>query len=372
MTEARWDDARHLWVVSTKQGESFTGRHLVLGVGGLHHPKFPNVPGRERFQGKQLHSAAWDESVDLTGQRVVVVGTGASAIQLVPALAPKVKQLTLFQRTPAWIVPRNDAPISGFWQWLYARFPALMKFARARIYARLESRAVAFKRAPWVMKLGERLSKRHLRSQVKDPALVERLTPKYAMGCKRVLISDEYYPAFNRENVTLESCAVAEVTERGVVTPDGRRIECDAIAWCTGFDVAASLHGTRVIGRGGVELGTAWGERMHAFRGTTIPGFPNLYTLMGPNTGLGHNSMVYMIESQIRFVLEHLRLLEREGATAIEVKPEVEAAYNAELQARMPGTVWASGCSSWYLDEKGRNVMLWPGCGRARRSPSAS
>jgi cation diffusion facilitator CzcD-associated flavoprotein CzcO len=365
---AEWDERRAAWSVHTRQGETHLARHLVLGVGALHYAKFPNVPGRESFQGVQLHSAAWDESVDLTGKRVVVVGTGASAIQVVPALAPKVKQLTLFQRTPAWVLPRNDAPIGGFWKWLFATMPWVMKLVRARIYVRNESRASAFKDAQWLMRIGAWLGRRHLKRQVKNPALHEALTPKYAMGCKRTLVSDDYYPAFNRENVTLEASAVAEVTPTGVKTPDGRHVECDAIVWCTGFDIARPLTQMKVTGRGGKDLATdAWKDGVQAWRGTFVSGFPNMSILMGPNTGLGHNSMVYMIESQIHFVMQHLRALDARGATTVEVKPEAQRRFNEELQAKMPGTVWASGCTSWYLDEKGRNSFLWPGATYAYR-----
>ncbi len=367
-----FDETQSEWVVTTKQGETFRAANLVLGVGGLHHPKFPSVPGREKFKGPQLHSALWDDSVPLEGKRVAVIGTGASAIQLVPALAPRVKQLTLFQRTPAWVLPREDAPISGFSKWLYRVAPWFMKFVRARIYARLESRAVMFTRWPKSLRLAEWLSKKHLARQVQDPAIRERLTPKYAAGCKRILLSDDYFPAFNRSNVTLESSAVKEVTETGVVTPDGRHVECDVIVWCTGFDVGAPLKRMKVTGRGGRDLGERWTERLRAYRGTTVPGFPNMFTLMGPNTGLGHNSMVYMIESQIQFVLSHLRAVDAAGAKTIEVTDEAERSFNEALDAKLPGTVWASGCTSWYLDEQGRNAMLWPGTTYAFRKITKS
>lgn len=356
-----FDEASSTWEVTTRQGEVFRAANLVLGVGGLHHPKFPSVPGREQFKGPQLHSALWDDSVSLEGKTVAVIGTGASAIQLVPAIAPRVKHLTLFQRTPAWVLPRADEPISRFSKWLYRVAPWLMKLVRARIYVQLESRAVMFTRWPRALRAAEWLGRRHLARQVNDPALRERLTPKYAAGCKRILLSDDYYPAFNRPNVTLESCAVKEVTETGVITPDGRHVACDAIVWCTGFDVAAPLSRMKVTGRGGRDLGERWSEQLRAYRGTTVPGFPNMFVLMGPNTGLGHNSMVYMIESQHQFVLAHLRAMDAAGAKRIEVTEEAERAFNAELDTKLPGTVWASGCTSWYLDEQGRNAMLWPG-----------
>ena len=361
VVSSTWDEAASRWLISTQQGEQYSARQLVLGVGGLHHPKFPEVPGRESFTGTQLHSAQWDDSVSLEGKRVAVVGTGASAIQVVPALAPRVKQLTLFQRTPAWVIPRHDGPISRFALWLYRLLPFLVTLRRARIYLKLESRAAGFTRWPWLLRAAEWIGKRHLRQQVKDPALRARLTPSYAAGCKRILLSDDYYPAFNRSNVSLESCAVKEVTPAGLVTADGRQVDCDIIAWCTGFQVAAPLARLKVVGRGRKDLSESWREGLHAYRGTTVPGFPNLYVLMGPNTGLGHNSMVYMIESQIHFVMEHLRSLDAAGGRSIEVTEEAERQFNEQLRARLPHTVWASGCNSWYLDAHGRNVMLWPG-----------
>ena len=357
-----WSDERSTWTVTTTRGEVHEAKHLVLGVGALHHPKFPEVSGRETFTGVQLHSAAWDESVDLRGKRVAVVGTGASAIQLVPSLAPLVQHLTLFQRTPAWVIPRDDGPTSGLAKKLYRVAPWLMKVVRAGMYAKRESRALAFTRAPKLLGAAEWIGKRHLRAQVKSPELQARLTPAYSAGCKRILLSDDYYPAFNRPNVTLESCAVKAVTPTGLITSDGRLVEVDAIAWCTGFDVAAPLSKLKVVGRAGRELAKdAWRDGLHAYRGTTVPGFPNMYLLMGPNTGLGHNSMVYMIESQIHFALQHVEEVERTGAKAIEVTEAAERAFNLGLQQKLAGTVWATGCTSWYLDDQGHNAVLWPG-----------
>lgn len=359
VVECRFDERPNLWRVSTRAGETFEARHVVLGIGGLHHPKKPELPGT--FGGVQLHSAQWDPTVPLEGKRVAIVGTGASAIQLVPALAARVKELFVFQRTPAWVMPRHDAPISRFTRWLFKVAPWLMALRRAGIYLRLESRAVGFTRAPWLLRAGEWLGKRHIRKQVRDVRVQEALTPRYAAGCKRVLLSDDYYPAFNRPNVTLISGAVQSLTERGVVGADGREVEVDVIAWCTGFEVTAPLKNLRVFGRGGLELSAFWGEGLRAYRGTTMPGFPNLFMLTGPNTGLGHNSMVFMIESQLAFVMEHLKALDAAGKQVFEVRPEAERAFNADLERRLPGTVWASGCSSWYLDERGKNTTLWPG-----------
>ena len=358
-TSCVFDEVTSRWEITTASGDVFDAGQLVLGVGALHQWKFPEVPGRETFAGPQVHSAAWDEAISLEGKRVAVVGTGASAIQLVPAIAPRVKQLTVFQRTPAWIVPRHDAPISRFARWLYRVAPWVMKLTRARIYWRLESAAIGFTRWPRLLAAAEWVGKRHLRSQVMNPALHERLTPKYAAGCKRIIVSDDFYPALNRPNVTLEPSAVTEVTPSGVVTPDGRHVGCDVIVWCTGFEVNAST--LKVAGRGGRELEAAWREGAHAYRGTTVAGFPNMYVLLGPNTGLGHNSIIYMIESQIRFAMEHLRALDTAGAKSVEVSEAAEREFNATLHAKLPGTIWASGCTSWYLDAHGKNTTLWPG-----------
>lgn len=372
VTSCEYDEATATWLVQTKAGEAYRARQLVLGVGGLHHPKYPEVANREAFTGPQLHSARWDATLDLTGKRVALVGTGASAIQVLPEVAKVAKQVTVFQRTPAWVLPRNDRPISRAMQWLYRVFPVLLVLNRARIYALLESRVGAFTRNPKLLRIAEWLGRRHIAKQVQDRSTRDALTPGYAAGCKRILLSDDYYPAFNRENVKLEVGGVREVTASGVVTVDGRHVGCDVIAWCTGFEVAAPLAKLKVIGRGGRDLARdAWSDGVQAYRGTTVPGFPNLYMLVGPNTGLGHNSMVYMIESQLEFVMQHFDALEASGARAIEPREDATREYNERLQARFPGTIWASGCASWYLDETGRNRTLWPGATFAFRAITA-
>lgn len=368
VTACDFDERAAVWTVTTKTGEQHRARHVVLGVGALHHAKFPEVPGRERFQGPQVHSARWDGALKLEGQRVALVGTGASAIQVLPSIAPVAKQVTVLQRTPAWVLPRRDHAISRAMQALYAAVPGLRLLRRASIYAALESRIVAFTRFPWLLRAAAWLGKRQLRV-IRDPATREKLTPSYAPGCKRILLSDDYYPAFNRENVTLETGGVKEVTASGVVTADGRELPCDVIVWCTGFDLAAPLATMKVTGRAGKELARdAWRHGLQAYRGTTVPGFPNLYLLMGPNTGLGHNSMVYVIESQLRFVMKHLEACDAANARAVEVKEDATQRFNDLLQARFPGTVWSSGCASWYLDATGKNRTLWPGSTLAFRA----
>jgi cation diffusion facilitator CzcD-associated flavoprotein CzcO len=335
---------------------------VIAAPGGLSEPAVPELPGLDSFQGPAFHTARWDHDQDLTGKRVAVVGTGASSIQVVPHIQPQVDQLHVFQRTPPWIVPHPDRPVSARERRLFRAFPGLQRPARGGIYWLLEMRGVGFTVDPRVLKFAERIALRHLRKQVPDPELRERLTPTYRMGCKRVLLSEDYYPALTRPNVELVTEQIAEVRPRAIVTADGAQRPIDVIVFGTGFRVHDHPMFERVRGREGASLAEAWDGSPQAYRGTTIAGFPNLFLLVGPNTGLGHNSIVFIIESQLRYVMGALRAMERRGAATLEVRPEVQDAYNAQLQQRSRGTVWTEGgCASWYLDRKGRNTTLWPG-----------
>ena len=361
---ARWDDDAQEWHVSTSRGDVVCAV-LVLGTGGLSDPSVPSLPGLDRFRGTTFHSATWDHGHDLTGERVAVVGTGASAIQFVPHVQERASHLVLFQRTAPWVMPRRNRRISAAEKALFRRVPAAQKLARGGIYAVRESWIVGFSN-PGVMKVAERIARAHLRRQVPDPELRRVLTPTYRLGCKRVLLSNDYYPALVQDNVDVVPDRVVEVTERGVVSQsaDGTRTEheVDTIIFGTGFQVTDPPVAHRVVGRDGRTLAEHWrGRGMQALHGTAIAGFPNLFFLVGPNTGLGHNSIVYMIESQVQHVVEALALLRRAGATAIEARQSAQDAYNARLQEDLQGTVWnAGGCSSWYLDAHGRNTTLWP------------
>lgn len=356
-----YDDGRRDWTVTTQDGEVLRTNAVVSGIGALHIPKFPEIVGRESFTGPAFHSAEWDHSADLTGKRVAVIGTGASAVQFVPRLAPDARHLTVFQRTPPWIHPKPDFAFSPAARRLL-RLPGAARTLRGGIYWALESRALGFAVDPRLMKGHERLALRHLEAQVPDPVLRRALTPDYVIGCKRILISSDYYPALTRPNVSLVTDAITEIRERSIVDAAGVEHEADAIVYGTGFKVVDALTDRHITGRDGLSVQDAWKGGVEAYHGITASGFPNLFFLLGPNTGLGHNSVVFMIESQVRYVIECLRLLSRTGARALDVRPRAQRGYNDRLRARLDPLVWsAGGCRSWYLDEHGVNRTLWPG-----------
>jgi cation diffusion facilitator CzcD-associated flavoprotein CzcO len=357
---ADWDDEARRWRIDTTD-DSFVVQVLVAGTGPLHEPSSPDVPGLERFEGPVFHSAQWDHDHDLTGERVVVVGTGASAIQFVPRIQPKVSELHLFQRTPPWVVPHRDRAISTLEKRIYAKFPAAQLAMRAGIYWARESFVLGFI-DPRFAKLPENVARKHIAAQFPDPDLRRKVTPDYTIGCKRVLISNDYYPALNEPNVDLVTSGIAEVRPHAVVDGAGVERAADTIIFGTGFRVTDPPAAEVVRGRDGRTLAETWEGSMQAHRGTTIAGFPNLFFLVGPNTGLGHNSIVFMIESQLNYVVDALRTMDARGATSIDVHPEAQAAFNDRVQERLRDTVWSSGgCASWYLDDTGRNTTLWPG-----------
>ncbi|MFC4058172.1 flavin-containing monooxygenase [Planomonospora corallina] len=356
-----YDDAARHWRVGTADGETFTTNAVVSGIGALHIPSFPDIPGRERFRGPAFHSAGWDHSVDLTGKRVAVVGTGASAIQFVPEIAERAAHLTVYQRTAPWIQPKPDFALPERAKRLL-ELPGAARALRGAIYWALETRAVGFAVDPRLMRVHEALARRHLERQVADPELRAKLTPDYTIGCKRILLSSDYYPALTRENVDLVTDRITEIREDSVVDATGRRTGADVIVYGTGFKVVDALNEQHITGRGGLKIQDAWQDGVEAYHGVTVSGFPNLFFLLGPNTGLGHNSVVFMIESQVHYVLECLRLLSRSRARALDVRPGAQRAFNDRLQRRLSALVWnEGGCRSWYLDERGVNRTTWPG-----------
>lgn len=360
VTGAEYDDASRTWRVDIRDGAPITCRAMMFGMGPLHIPHIPEIPGLERFAGPAFHSARWDHGADLRGKRVAVVGTGASAIQFVPAIAPEVAHLDLFQRTPPWIMPKPDRAISARERALFERFPAAQRARRHAIYWVNESRIPGFDN-PKLMKLAQRVPIRHIERQIADPELRAKVTPDHTMGCKRTLLSDDYYPALTRDNVDVITDGVAEITEDAVVTEDGVAHPADVIIFGTGFHVTDALDAMRLTGRGGVKLSEAWADGMSAYLGTTVSGFPNMFLLIGPNTGLGHSSMIFMIEAQVHYIMDCLRLLSRGKAAAMDVRPRVHRRFNESIQNHLSGTVWASGCTSWYLDANGKNTTVWPG-----------
>jgi cation diffusion facilitator CzcD-associated flavoprotein CzcO len=359
MVSAEFDDIRGTWLLTTDGGETIKARALVGAFGPLRQPALPDLPGLGRFTGKTFHSARWDHGYDLTGKRVAVIGTGASAIQFVPEIARRTARLHIFQRTAPWVLPKPDREITGFEHTLFRLFPPAQRAFRTVIYWRQEAAALGFVVDPRLMRLFERLALRNLRHGIDDPRLREALTPDYRIGCKRILISNDYYPTLNRPDVELTTSPITEIRERGVVTADGAEREVDAIIFGTGFKVVEAMFNHTIIGSNGLELRDAWTTGPKAYHGIALAGFPNLFLLVGPNTGLGHNSIVFMIETQVRHIMRCLR--ELDGGRTIDVKASAERAFNEWVRAKLSGTVWQTGCRSWYLDRDGRNRTLWPG-----------
>jgi cation diffusion facilitator CzcD-associated flavoprotein CzcO len=360
LLDAAWDPARRRWDVETARGR-VAARVLVAAPGLLSEPVVPALPGLDRFEGTSFHTARWDHAADLRGRRVAVFGTGATAIQVVPRLREQVERLVVFQRTPPWVIPHGDHPVAERVQRLYRRVPALQKASRAQIYTARELLVLGMLH-PRLLRAAELLLKARIRRHVSDPELRRKLTPDYAPGCKRILLSNEWYPSIAAPNVDLVTAGVAEVRERSIVDGDGREHELDALIFATGFSPGDPPIARRLRGGDARTLSEVWQGSPQAYLGTAVTGFPNLFLLYGPNTNLGHSSIVYMLESQIHYVLEALRTMDERGADAVEVHTEAQRAFNAELQERLRGTVWNSGgCASWYLDRNGRNAIQWPG-----------
>lgn len=356
-----WRQDDGCWEIETSQG-TWIADCLISAQGGLAEPSVPNIKGLDRFTGRVVHSAAWDPDLELDGLKVAVVGTGASAIQIVPRIQPKVDRLHLFQRTPAWVLPHTDRPISDRERLLYRRVPGLQRALRGFIYLLRETLVLGMAKRPVLLKPLQRLAERHLRNQVPDPELRRKLTPSYSPGCKRLLLSDTYYPALVAEGSELVTDPIQEVSERSIVTADGAEREVDVIVLATGFRVTDNPMWGSVFGRDGKSLSDVWrAGGMRAYLGTTVSGFPNLFFMTGPNTGIGHTSLVVMIEAQINYVVRCLEFMASSNVRSVEVRPEAVVAFNEKLQRRMQRTVWTQGgCSSWYLDEKGNNTTLWP------------
>ena len=361
LEQAVWDDAAQRWHCRTTSGE-VSAKVLVTGTGGLSEPRLPEIEGLDSFAGPLFHSARWDHDTDLAGQRVAVVGTGASAIQIVPELQKVVGHLDVYQRTAPWVIPRNDRHYSRPERAALRHVPALARVYRTGIYWAHEGYVPMF---TWQPRLGlpaEKAALANLHHGVKDPELRAKLTPTFRIGCKRVLRSNTYYPALASDNVDLVTDAIARVTPTGIVTTDGVEHPADVIVVATGFWTTELPIADRVVGRAGRTLADEWADSgMSAYKGTTVHGFPNLFLLTGPNTGQGHTSVVFIIESQVAYLRDALRTMRARGLGAIEPSARAQRRWNAAVQRRMKRTVWnTGGCSSWYLDSHGRNTVLWP------------
>ncbi|WLQ42581.1 NAD(P)/FAD-dependent oxidoreductase [Streptomyces laculatispora] len=363
VTMMRWDGDELHWVIESANGSTVLADVVVSATGPLSDPKMPDIPGLADFPGKVFHSARWDHDADLTGKRVAMIGTGASAIQIVPSIQPKAAKLTLFQRTPPWVMPRMDRTISGAERWLHRTLPFTGTARRGLLWGIRELQVSAFTKHPDQLGLVERIAKSNMARSIKDPVLRAKLTPSYRIGCKRILLSSAYYPALARPNVDVVASGLAEVRGSTVVASDGTEAEVDAIVFGTGFHVTDMPIAERVVGAEGGTLAESWKGGMQALRGASAAGFPNWMTIIGPNTGLGNSSMILMIEAQLNYMADYLRQLDvLGGRVALDARPSAVGSWNRRVQERMKRTVWnTGGCTSWYLDANGRNTTVWPG-----------
>lgn len=361
VASAAFDAAAALWRVTLSTGEELCAEVLISACGQLNQPAYPALPGIEQFAGEAFHSARWRHDLDLNGKRVAVIGTGASAIQFVPQIQPKVEQLQLFQRSPAYVLAKPDRAYRPWELAVMRRLPWLQRIDRGLKYLQHEVRGLAFISMPWLMKLFRFSFERHLNQHISDPQLRTQLQPNYPMGCKRILISNDYFPALAQPNVAVISEAISRVGERAIITADGREHPCDVLIYGTGFAATDFLAPMQIRGLDGQELNQAWRDGAEAYKGISVSGFPNLFILYGPNTNLGHNSIIYMLESQFRYVLGCIDLLRQQGARYVDVKAAVQQRYNQQIQASSHRTIWEQGCSSWYKTASGKSTNNWPG-----------
>jgi cation diffusion facilitator CzcD-associated flavoprotein CzcO len=363
---AHWDDDEQSWHVFTDTGQEYVAQFLVSGAGGLHIPLIPEIEGIDEFRdagGVTFHSAQWDHGVDITGKRVAVIGTGASAIQIVPAIVDDVAELHLYQRTPAWVMPRPNNALPEWMQRVFTNVPGARASMRAAIYWIHEGVGFAMTRQPRLLKIGELMGRWNIRRSVKDRDLRRKLTPSYRAGCKRILNSDTYYRGVADPKTRVITDPIVRMTPDGILTADGREHPVDVVVFCTGFHVTDSYTYVDIKGSGGEDLVDRWNhEGIQAHRGISVAGMPNLFFLLGPNTALGHNSVVFMIESQIRYVAQAIAAVDKAGVRALSPSRKAQDDFNAELQGDLATTVWSTGgCRSWYMDSHGVNRTLWSG-----------
>lgn len=373
MLSARWDEERQQWVVETPHG-TWRGRYLITAAGVLSEAHLPAIPGLESFTGALFHSARWDHDCDLAGKRIGVVGSGASAIQIIPELAKVARELVVFQRHAPYIIPRPDRAYSDAEKRMFARDPESMSALRSEIFWFWEAAYAQRRGVPRFLAEARELALGHLAAQVPDGSLRAKLTPDYEIGCKRILISNNYYPTFSQNNVTLEASALARIANSQAVATSGQGYELDVLVFATGFEVAEPPFATRVYGRTGGSLAARWSGGMQALDSITVSGFPNFFMINGPNTGLGHHSMVYIIESQVEYILGALAFARDTATAVLDPRREAEDAYVDQLHQRSQGTVWLDGgCKSWYLDpQSGRLTVLWPDFAYAFRDTNST
>lgn len=360
VTGCHWDETEFRWVVNTERGEVYEADAIVIATGQLHQPAVPRIEGAEEFEGHTFHSAQWDHDYHLAGKRVAVVGTGASSVQFVPEIAPVVQRLTVFQRTANWFLPRKNRAYPGAFKTLVRYVPAVQRLRRQFIFQYAELLTMAIRHPRTVGRLLHVRSALFMRWQLRDRELRRKVWPDYTFGCKRVLFSSWYLPALARSNVELVIEPIRRMTPTGIVTADDRLHELDCVIWGTGFKATEFMFPMRITGVHGRELRDVWAGGAHAHLGMTVPEFPSMFIMYGPNTNTSGGSIIFYHEAQSRYIRQALQLIQRNGGGAIEVRPEVEAASDREVQERFAGTAWTQ-CDSWYRDERGRIVANWPG-----------
>jgi cation diffusion facilitator CzcD-associated flavoprotein CzcO len=359
VTDARWDDQRGLWRLETSAG-SHEADVLLTACGQLSVPTVPPIPGLESFAGPAFHTAQWRHDVELAGRRVAVIGTGCSAIQVVPAIQPTVEHIDVYQRSPGWTIPKMDFAYSERAQRLFARVPALQRLDRAAIFAFMEVGTAALTSRPWLRKPLRAVGRRQINSAIKDPELRRKVTPTDDIGCKRMMLTDDWYPTLTQPNVELVTDRIATVTPSGIRSEDGTERQADVLVLATGFKSHAFVAPMEIVGAGGRSLTQEWAAVPRAYLGMSVPGFPNMFLLYGPNTNGGAGSVIYTLESGVGHVIAALRELDRADARRIEVRRQTVENFDRELRAALAGTVWHTGCTSWYLDDDGNDPSQWP------------
>lgn len=367
---AAFDEARSRWTLETTNG-GHEADVLITACGQLSVPRVPPISGLDDFEGPAFHTARWRDDVELSGKRVALIGTGCSSIQVGPAIQPQVAKLDVYQRTPGWTIPRMDYAYPPFARRLFARLPLLQRVDRALLMAFMETATTGITKRRWILRLFRWLAERHIRSQIDDPELRRKVTPADELGCKRIMVTDDWYPTLTQPNVELITDRIEAVTATGVRTGDGVERPADVIVLGTGFDTHGFVAPMQIAGRGGRSLADAWDGVPKAYLGLTVPGFPNFFLLYGPNTNGGAGSVIYTIEAGVQHVIAALRRLEQARAATIELRPRAAETFDRELREALAGTVWQTGCTSWYVDEQGNNPNNWPWTQTAYRRRAA-